>query len=48
MALTINGRMKVKTLKGDFKNEFGLTLRVYDGSSFADDYIGTSGYTKAS
>jgi len=37
MALNINGRMKVKTLKEDFKKEFGLTLRVYDGRSFADD-----------
>jgi len=37
MALNINGRMKVKTLKADFKAEFGLTLRVYDGRSFADD-----------
>ncbi len=37
MALNINGRMKVKTLKADFKEEFGLTLRVYDGRSFADN-----------
>ena len=37
MALSIKGRMKVKTLKVDFKEEFGLTLRVYDGRSFADD-----------
>ena len=37
MALNINGRMKVKTLRSDFKKEFGLTLRVYDGRSFADD-----------
>ena len=37
MALNINGRMKVKTLKSEFKDEFGLTLRVYDGRSFADD-----------
>jgi hypothetical protein len=37
MALNINGRMKVKTLRADFKTEFGLTLRVYDGKSFADD-----------
>jgi len=37
MALKIHGRMKVKTLKGEFKEEFGLTLRVYDGRSFADD-----------
>jgi hypothetical protein len=37
MALNINGRMKVKTLKSEFKDEFGLTLRVYDGRSFADE-----------
>ena len=37
MALNINGRMKVKTLKSEFKDEFGLTLRVYSGRSFADD-----------
>ncbi len=37
MGLNINGRMKVKTLRADFLEEFGLTLRVYDGRSFADD-----------
>ena len=37
MALNINGRMKVKTLRADFLKEFGLTLRVYDGRSFADE-----------
>ena len=37
MALKITGRLKVKTLRNDFKNEFGLTLRVYDGRSFADE-----------
>ncbi len=37
MALNINGRMKVKTLRKDFKSEFGLSLRLYDGRSFADD-----------
>tara|TARA_B100000780_G_scaffold271641_1_gene232785 strand:+ start:154 stop:999 length:846 start_codon:yes stop_codon:yes gene_type:complete len=36
MALNINGRMKVKTLKANFLEEFGLTLRVYDRRSFAD------------
>ena len=29
--------MKVKSLKEDFKSEFGGTLRVYDGRSHADD-----------
>ena len=29
--------MKVKTLRADFKKEFGLALRIYDGRSFADD-----------
>ena len=33
----INGRMKVKTLKTDFKKEFGLSIRVYVGVNFADD-----------
>ena len=37
MALNINGRMKVKTLKADFKKEFGLNIRLYDGREFADD-----------
>ena len=37
MALKITGRMKVKTLKSMFKNEFGLSLRVYDGITFAND-----------
>ena len=37
MALSINGRMKVKTLKTDFKKEFGLNIRLYDGREFADD-----------
>lgn len=33
----ISGKMKVKTLKANFKNEFGSTLRVYNGQKFADD-----------
>jgi len=37
MALKITGLTKVKTLKANFKKEFGLTIRVYDGRSFADD-----------
>ena len=37
MALNISGRMKVKTLKSQFKDEFGLSIRIYDGRSFADD-----------
>ena len=35
--LAISGRMQVKTLKAKFKESFGLTLRVYKGSKFADD-----------
>ena len=35
--MNINGRMKVKTLKAQFLEEFGLTIRVYDGRSFADE-----------
>lgn len=34
---TISGRMKVKTLKSDFKKAYGATLRVYNGNKFADD-----------
>ena len=37
MAVNINGRMAVKTLQKEFKKEFGLTLRIYDGKSFADE-----------
>jgi hypothetical protein len=33
----ISGRMKVKTLKANFKKEFGSLLRVYNGVKFADD-----------
>jgi hypothetical protein len=33
----ITGRMKVKTLKSEFKNAYGSTLRVYNGPKFADD-----------
>lgn len=33
----ISGKMKVKTVKDSFKDSFGLTLRIYDGRSFADD-----------
>lgn len=35
--LKISGKMSVKTLKENFKNEFGGTLRVYDGRSKGDD-----------
>ena len=35
--LRIDGRMKVKALKEQFKDVFGGTLRVYDGNKFADD-----------
>lgn len=35
--LSIDGRMKVKTLKDKFKENFGGTLRVYDGNKKADD-----------
>lgn len=34
---TISGRMKIKTFKANFKQEFGSTLRVYKGVKFADD-----------
>jgi hypothetical protein len=37
MPLTVDGRQKVKTLKEAFKNEFGVSIRVYYGKKFADD-----------
>ena len=37
MGINISGRMTVKTLKDQFKENFGLNLRVYSGRSFADD-----------
>ena len=33
----ISGRMKVRTLKANFKAAYGSTLRVYKGQRFADD-----------
>ncbi len=35
--LKITGNMKVKTVKKDFKEAFGATLRIYNGARFADD-----------
>ena len=37
MALSVHGRQKVKTLKAEFKKEFGVNIRVYYGKKFADD-----------
>ena len=34
--LSITGQMKVGTLQEGFHREFGLSLRIYDGRSFAD------------
>jgi hypothetical protein len=34
---SISGKMKVKTLKANFKEAFGSSLRVYVGQKFADD-----------
>ncbi len=34
---SISGRMTVKTLKKQFKDAFGSTLRVYHGVKFADE-----------
>jgi hypothetical protein len=33
---SISGRMQVKSLRNQFKKEFGLDLRVYKGKQFAD------------
>ena len=35
--LKVSGRMKVKSLKKDFKETFGAEIRVYKGKKFADD-----------
>jgi len=35
--ISVSGRMSVKTLKSQFKNEFKLTLRVYKGNKFAEE-----------
>lgn len=35
----ITGQLKVKSLKAKFKEEFGSTLRVYNGMKFADDDV---------
>lgn len=35
--LKISGRMIVSTLRKQFKDQFGLDLRVYKGTVFADD-----------
>ena len=35
--ISVSGRMSVKTLRAQFKKEFSLTLRVYNGARFADD-----------
>ena len=32
----ISGRMQVASLQNQFKEEFGLTLRVYKGNNFAE------------
>ena len=32
----ITSKMKVKSLQSDFKTNFGVTLRVYNGVKFAD------------
>ena len=35
----LDPRMKVKTVQRDFKNNFGLSLRVYKGNQFADENL---------
>ena len=35
--LSIDGRMKVGTLKRNFKEQFGIGMRVYTGKKFASD-----------
>lgn len=38
-SIKISGRMKVKTLKEEFKKEFGFGIRIYNGVKFADDDV---------
>ena len=33
----ISGHMKIKTLKANFKKQFGSTIRVYHGVKYASD-----------
>jgi len=35
--ISVSGRMMVKTLQYQFKKEFNLTLRVYNGNKFANE-----------
>lgn len=35
--IKLTGNMKVKSLRNQFKEAFGSTLRVYNGARFADD-----------
>jgi len=35
--IKVSGKMKVSTLKKDFKEAFGAGIRVYNGKKFADD-----------
>jgi len=37
--LSIDGRMKVGTLRKNFKEQFGVGLRVYTGKKFASDNV---------
>ena len=36
----ISGRMKIKTLKDNCKEQFGSTIRVYNGKRFGIDFSG--------
>ena len=44
--MQISGKMKVKTLKKQFLEEFGLSLRVFAGNTFADDEASLSSIRK--
>lgn len=43
----INGNMMVKDLQKEFKNNFGVTLRVYNGIKFADENKTLGSFKKA-
>ena len=44
--ITITKKMKISTLQEGFLKEFGLTLRVYEGRSFASSSQTTATFAK--
>ena len=44
--IKVHGQMLVKTFREQFKSEFGLTLRVYNGPGFAKDDVSLASIRK--